>query len=143
MNMKYKYTIAFLGGLWAVLWTQLVSADTLNIVIKNVGSTDGTVMLQVLNSEAQFLGDGQAAAQAQQPVLGEMQFIIDLPPGEYAFRVMHDENDNGKLDSNFIGIPTEPWAFSNNATGNFGPAKWADAKFTVAGETTQTITLNK
>ncbi|MEM7099242.1 MAG: DUF2141 domain-containing protein [Pseudomonadota bacterium] len=141
--MKYKFTIAFVGGLWAVLWTQLVSADTLTIVIKNVASDKGAIMVQILNSETQFMGEGQIAAQTQRPVAGEMRFTAHLPPGDYAFRVMHDENDNGKLDSNFVGIPTEPWAFSNNATGNFGPAKWADAKFSLSGETTQTITLNK
>lgn len=141
--MKYKLIITLAGSLWAIAWTQMVSADTLHIVITNVSSSDGTVMVQVLNSQAQFEGEGQVAAFAEQAVSGEMRFqAANLPPGEYAFRVMHDENNNGKLDSNFVGMPKEPWAFSNNAMGNFGPAKWQDAKFTLAGETTQTIQLN-
>ena len=145
--MKFKLLIALAGSLWAVMWTQLVSADTLNIVITNVSSDAGKVMVQVLSSEAQFKGeaegDAHVAAFVENAVQGEMRFMTsNLPKGEYAFRVMHDQNDNGKLDSNFVGMPKEPWAFSNNAIGNFGPAKWQDAKFTLDGEVTQTITLN-
>ena len=142
--MKHKLLIAVAGGLLAVMWTHAVSADTLTIVVTNVQSSTGTVMVQVLASEEQFKGEGQVAAFAEAAVEGEMRFqTANLPKGEYAFRVMHDENDNGRLDSNFVGMPKEPWAFSNNAMGNFGPAKWKDAKFVLDGETTQTIKLNK
>ena len=56
---------------------------------------------------------------------------------------MHDENGNGELDANFVGIPREPWAFSNNARGNFGPPTWEDTKFELNGQATQTIELNQ
>jgi uncharacterized protein (DUF2141 family) len=49
--------------------------------------------------------------------------------GTYAVAVFHDENGNGKLDTNFLGIPSEGVGVSNNATGSFGPPKWDDAKF--------------
>jgi uncharacterized protein (DUF2141 family) len=38
-----------------------------------------------------------------------------LPAGDYAFAVYHDANGNGKLDRNGVGMPTEDYAFSNNA----------------------------
>ena len=38
----------------------------------------------------------------------------DLPPGVYAVSVRHDENLNGKLDTNFLGIPKEGYGASNN-----------------------------
>jgi uncharacterized protein (DUF2141 family) len=63
-------------------------------------------------------------------------------PGQYAIRLFHDVNGNGELDTNPFGIPIEPFAFSNNARGRFGPAGWADAVFTVnAGENVQTINV--
>ena len=140
--MKYKFWIVLLGSAWVILWTQLVRAETLTIVIDNVKSSEGTVLIQVMDSEAQFKGTGQVAAFMKPAAAGEMRFTAaDLPKGEYAFRIMHDENDNGKMDSNFVGMPTEPWAFSNNAVGNFGPAKWEDAKFHLEADTTQTISL--
>ena len=52
----------------------------------------------------------------------------NLPEGEYAVSVFHDLNSNGKLDSNAVGMPTEPYGFSNNAAGNFGPPSFDAAK---------------
>lgn len=66
--------------------------------------------------------------------------ITDIAPGEYAVSVFADLNGNGKLDSNFIGIPTEPTGVSRDAAGRFGPPKFKDAVFEIgAGTTTQTI----
>ncbi len=58
--------------------------------------------------------------------------VPDLPYGEYAIAVYHDKNKNGKLDTNFLGIPKEGYGFSNNARGKFGPASWEDAKFSIS-----------
>lgn len=58
--------------------------------------------------------------------------VPDLPYGEYAIAVYHDKNTNGKLDTNFLGIPKEDYGFSNNARGKFGPASWEDAKFSIS-----------
>ena len=53
----------------------------------------------------------------------------DIPVGIYAVSVFHDENDNGKLDTNSFGIPNEQFGCSNNAKGFMGPSKWKNAKF--------------
>lgn len=53
----------------------------------------------------------------------------NLMYGTYAISSFYDKNDNGKLDTNFLGIPKEPTAMSNNAKGSFGPPKFKDAKF--------------
>ena len=45
----------------------------------------------------------------------------NLAPGRYAAIAFHDENGNGKLDKNFLGVPTEPYGFSNNVQGFLGP----------------------
>jgi uncharacterized protein (DUF2141 family) len=61
-----------------------------------------------------------------------IQFTIDaLPPGEYALSLAHDQNLNGKLDINAIGVPQEAIGFSNNVMGAFGPPKFNRAKFTL------------
>ncbi len=60
--------------------------------------------------------------------------------GTYAVAAFHDENDNGKLDSNFIGIPKEGTAASNGARGSFGPPKFKDAQFVFKGPA-QTVHL--
>lgn len=56
-----------------------------------------------------------------------------LPPGGYAVAVIHDENNNARLDT-FAGIPKEGFGFSRNPVIRFGPPKFAAARFTIAGD---------
>ena len=65
----------------------------------------------------------------------------NLPAGDYAVKAFHDVDGDGEMDTNPFGMPTEPYAFSNNAVGNMGPARWDRARFAVSGETTQTISI--
>ena len=63
--------------------------------------------------------------------------------GEYAVKLYHDVNGDGEMNTNPFGMPVEPFAFSNDAKGRFGPAKWDAAKFTVGADAvTHTITMN-
>ncbi len=142
--MPLKTTLIAAAALYATLMTQMIAAETLTVVITNVPKSEGTIMLQVMSGEAEFRGEtGAIASVMQRAAAGEMSFTTtSLPAGEYALRVMHDVNNNGELDANFVGMPTEPWAFSNNAMGNFGPPKWQDVKFTLDGDVTQTLNLN-
>lgn len=127
----------------SLVLTTSVQADDLEITIRRITSADGHLMIQVL-TEAAFKGEASAIESARLAAQrGTLSLNIDsLAPGEYAVRVMHDENDNDKLDSNLIGIPKEPWGFSNNAVGSFGPPDWKDAKFTLDGSHSITIDLN-
>lgn len=125
----------------------LVSAETLTITIADIRESEGRLMIQVANSEKGFEFSEDSAAPppvaiSQLAEAGEMTFEVTLPPGIYGARVLHDLNGNGEMDSNFVGIPKEPWAFSNNATGRLGPAKWQDAKFEISGDTAVEIRLN-
>jgi uncharacterized protein (DUF2141 family) len=103
----------------------------------------GAVMVQLFSTEAGYQsGDGVGARRVD--VAGETARVdfADLAPGQYAFRMFHDVNGDGRMNTNPLGIPTEPFAFSNNARGSFGPARWADAVFTVnAGANVQQIRL--
>ena len=55
--------------------------------------------------------------------------FLDVKAGRYAVALWHDVNNNGKVDSNWLGIPNEPVGASNNAKGSFGPPKFASASF--------------
>jgi uncharacterized protein (DUF2141 family) len=66
-----------------------------------------------------------------------------IPPGKYALAVIHDENMNGKLDSNWMGIPNEGYGFSNNTKVSSGPPSFSDAGFEYEGKNLDfTITLH-
>jgi len=55
--------------------------------------------------------------------------VKNIPFGEYAIKVFHDEDSDDKIDTNFIGIPTESYGFSNNVKGFFGLPGFEKAKF--------------
>lgn len=57
-----------------------------------------------------------------------------LPPGRYALAVIHDENTNGKLDTNAFGVPTEGYGFSNDARGSGGAPSFAAASMPYDGK---------
>ncbi|MEY4508562.1 MAG: hypothetical protein RLZZ450_684 [Pseudomonadota bacterium] len=55
----------------------------------------------------------------------------DVPPGVFAVTVLHDEDGDGEMKTNFIGIPKEGIGFSRDARGRFGPPGWDAAKLTL------------
>ena len=103
----------------------------------------GAVLVQLFNSETGYqAGQGVGAQRVQITGATARVDFGDLAPGQYAFRMFHDVNGDGEMNTNIMGIPTEPFAFSNNARGSFGPARWEDAAFTLnAGANVQQITL--
>jgi uncharacterized protein (DUF2141 family) len=67
----------------------------------------------------------------------------DIPPGMYALAVVHDENMNGKLDTKWLGIPTEGYGFSNDAKALLGAPSFSAASFSYGGQNLDmTIGLN-
>jgi len=105
------------------------------------GAETGAVMV-ALYDETSY-GGGQPVRSARIDVAaGERSVTFDgLPDGDYGVKAFHDVNGNGRMDTNPFGMPTEPFAFSNNARGNMGPAGWDRAHFAIVGETAQTISI--
>ena len=67
----------------------------------------------------------------------------DIPRGTYALAVVHDENMNGKLDTNLLGVPKEGYGFSNDAKALFGAPSFSAASFPYDGQNQElTISLN-
>jgi len=117
------------------------TADSSVILTFQTSARTGSVMVALYNSEASYEG-GAVAAHLAVPANGAVVARFDhLPAGDYAVKSFHDVDGDGRMDTNPFGMPTEPYAFSNNAVGNMGPARWERARFRVSGETAQTITL--
>ena len=91
----------------------------------------GSVNVAVYDSDESFLSfDRVLKTDSVAANEGSVEFNIpDLPPGEYALAVFHDENNNGKLDTNWLGIPKEKVAFSNAKMKTFGPPKYHECAF--------------
>jgi uncharacterized protein (DUF2141 family) len=138
--LAFAFATAAIPGATSDAWAD----ETGYVTIQLTGlAPRGQVMLQVFNSEAGY-GNGRALTARQVRITSDTATVAfeGVVPGQYAIRLFHDVNGNGELDTNPFGIPIEPFAFSNNARGRFGPAGWSDAVFTVnAGENVQTINV--
>ncbi|TXD54384.1 MULTISPECIES: DUF2141 domain-containing protein [unclassified Polaribacter] len=102
---------------------------TLTVNISGLNSNQGSLIVGVYNTEDSFLKIRFKGAIIKIKDKKSMVIFKDLPKGEYAVSFVHDENNNKKMDTNFIGIPKEDFGCSNNATGFMGPPKYKDAKF--------------
>jgi uncharacterized protein (DUF2141 family) len=82
----------------------------------------------VYDSKDARLGDEYVSSQRvvvkDNLVDGVLTTTFDVEPGDYAVLVHHDDNDNDKMDTNFIGIPKEPIGLSNSAVPKLGPPKY-------------------
>lgn len=125
-----------------MLVTMIVHADSadLKVVLTGVSSDDGSLMLALVDSERAFISkknDTEIFRGASLTIQkGRAEYVFkNLPYGEYAIKAFHDRNDNQRLDTNSIGIPTEGYGFSNNARGLFGPPNYSKARFVFDPET--------
>ena len=107
------------------------STGNLQIVITGLQSDEGEVRLALCDSREEFESNGNYYLGLKLKIKkGKAEHTIsDLPYGEYAIKLYHDENSDGELNSNFLGFPTEDYGYSNNATSTFGPVDYADTKF--------------
>lgn len=117
------------------------AASSVALTFETAAST-GAVMVALYDSDAAY-GASRAVARSRIDVAaGERTATFaNLPAGTYAAQAFHDVNGDGEMNKNPFGMPTEPYAFSNNAVGNMGPASWERARFEVSGATAQTISL--
>ena len=128
-----KLNISALLTIGLLSISNLFAQGKLEVTIKNIKESKGTIRVALFNNENDFL---------KQPLEGkvvkasnETSVVFDnLKPGEYAVSVIHDVNENKELDRGFMGIPQEPYGFSNDARGKFGPPSYEESKLIVKGD---------
>jgi uncharacterized protein (DUF2141 family) len=114
----------------------------LTIRVENLRSNDGRVGCTLYDGPRGYPVDATAALQQRWcPIQarGSTCTFDPIPRGTYAVACFHDENNNGKLDRNLLGIPTEGTVASNHAKGRLGPPKYDDAKFAFPGTPTELV----
>ncbi len=119
-------------------------AASLELTVTGLARSEGHVLVAVFDQAEVWL-KGKPLRSARAKVEGgEIKLQLDdLPEGaSLALSVVHDLNDNKRLDMNAIGMPTEPYGFSNNASGSFGPPSFEAAKLVLNGSTKHSIKLN-
>lgn len=133
-------------GLALGLAVGTAQAADLELTVAEARSPDGRVMVAVFDDAEGFgkMLEARRVAAAILPIEGSIARVTigGLAPGRYAVSVIHDQNGNGKLDSNLLGLPTEGYGFSRDARGAMGPPHFEAAAFDLPpGGAKQTIKL--
>jgi uncharacterized protein (DUF2141 family) len=130
----------------AVSVTAQAACPGMHVQIRNIRNSTGTVDCALFESPEGF------PTEALRAVTNVMVIKVrqtqarcdfeDIPPGRYALAVFHDENRNGTLDTNCLGLPTEGYGFSNDVKGVFGAPAFSAASVAYDGHTLElTISL--
>ncbi|SDI59741.1 DUF2141 domain-containing protein [Winogradskyella thalassocola] len=140
MNILIKMTVT---ALISVISFQLEAQEkyTITVTVVEADNDKGKMFIALYNAETEFLETSYKGAISKIENKTCTVNFDDIPKGTYAVSIFHDENDNGKMDTNFFGIPSEDYGCSNDAKGFMGPPKWADAKFELKDNKTLTIKL--
>lgn len=147
------------GVRFAALWAVLLFANLPNIVfaqascpgihvkILDIKNSTGTVACALFESPEGFPSEFlQFATNITMIKIRDTKArcnFLDVPPGTYALAVVHDENKDGKLNTNWLGVPTEGYAFSSGAEASLSAPSFEDASFSYDGQKMDmTIKLN-
>lgn len=115
--------------------------SNLEVTVKNIKTTKGTIRVGLFDKEEQFLKNAIKGQVVK--ATGETLKVVfeNVAEGTYAVSVIHDENENGELDSGFMGIPKEGFGFSNDAMGTFGPPKFKESSIVLPNVKAIVVTL--
>lgn len=140
-----KHTLAAVLSALLPLCSQAADV-TLEVEGLDTSRTAGSVLLVGIYTQAGQWLNNPAIAQrfaTGAAVNGKLTVVLKgLPEGALALSLHQDLNADGRMDTNALGIPTEPYGFSNNATGGFGPPKFEQAVLTPAAGATVKVRLN-
>lgn len=120
--------------LWAFTFSVLPMNDrgTLVLELENIESFSGCIRIAIYDDADAFENEGKVVWNKIVPNIQDKNITLpvdNLPFGHYAIALYHDINDNDHLDKNNFGIPTEPYAFSNNPKVKWKPPSYQDSKF--------------
>ncbi len=113
----------------------IILAYVLQVEVTGLKSDKGMLMVEMLDKSGKTVAVRKLTIKDKRAIARFDQ----LAGGEYAIRFFHDENNNGKMDTNWLGIPTESYGFSNEAKGKLGPPPLKDMLFGVYEDKTITI----
>lgn len=136
-----KFLFVLICSAWFGL--NQMKAQNLTVHIQGIEQDKGKVFVALFNSQETWLK--QSFKSLEQDVTGATCTVTftDLPKGEYAIAIFHDENGNGTMDFGKMGIPIEKFGFSNDAKCVMGPPAFEDTKIVFEKDAESTINLQK
>lgn len=143
--MKRILALAVIGTV-ALAWSFAAAEGrhAIHVRASTFRSAKGSLRCRLYSRPEGFPGKRPYDAERSVAVTGKAMTCVfnDVADGTYAVALFHDENDDGKLETNFLGIPREGVGVSNNKIRSLGPPRWEDAKFAVKGDVDLDVTLH-
>lgn len=128
-----------------VIFVSIISyaqTNTITVTVTNFKNNQGKVMVGMYNGANAFMKKTIYSKVGEIKANTAKVVFENIPDGEYAISLYHDENSNNKLDTGWFGIPKEGYGCSNDAKGMMGPPKYEDAKFQISENKSMVIKLN-
>ena len=107
------------------------NTSTLTVEFNITKYNKGSIFFALYDTEENYMKSAVYSTKVKVTDKKAVVVIENLAHGTYGFSFFHDVNDNGKLNKNFLGIPKEPYGFSNNEKGSFGPPDFDKISFEV------------
>lgn len=138
---KTRRVFALLTGFFSLVESGVPQAQShqenvIHVEVGGMRNNNGQIICALYSSADGFPKKSEKAIAHVNSAISDKQAVCEFPgiaPGTYAVSVFHDENSNGKLDTNFMGIPREGVGASNDAKGHLGPPKFDAAAFLFSG----------
>ncbi len=134
----------YLLGLSALLLLSVSTNRTVSVRIANINAAKGSVRLAVFTTAEDFKENENAVFGRVIPLSSRGDVSLDIPLEEgktHGIALFHDLNDNGKLDKTLVGIPKEPYAFSNNPKAKWEKPSFSDISFLPENASGETLEL--
>jgi uncharacterized protein (DUF2141 family) len=120
-------------SLIAIFGAPIAAAADLTVTVEGLASGKGKVSIGLYTKSPTWTEDKPASETDVPAAQGHVSYVFkNVPPGRYAISGFHDENNNGKMDSNFIGIPKEGFFFSNDVKPGMSAPTFESCAFNVA-----------
>lgn len=112
----------------------------LTVRVEGAKAGVGKIVASLFDSEEAYMEDPHTETSVDVAADGSVAIIFQgLAAGTYAVSVYYDENSDGEMNTNWLGIPKEAFGFSNDAPARFGPPKFEKAQFDVSPETNEIV----
>ena len=130
MHRKIPFSLIFLFIF--LLSLRLSGQEGIHVSVIDLRNNNGHVLISLFKDCVGYPDEPEKAyRKAQLVIINQSASILfsGLPAGNYSIAILHDENDDRKMNTNFFGIPKEGYGFSNNVMGTFGPPSCSKASF--------------
>lgn len=116
----------------------------IRLTVTNLRNNNGFVLVSLYKEGAGYPDKTEQAFRKERVAIYDKKAVLifpDVPAGSYAIAILHDENNDQKMNKTTLGLPKEGYGFSNNVVGAFGPPSYKRASFKYAGNMMTDISI--